>query len=99
MPPSVNRYDKLNLMVNIIGIILIPTVGVWIWWSVNSKFQMERDAADKYNASTYLPKAWFIESQKETNGKIDGLQSDLSTVKQDVANIKGQLGNTIRTRP
>lgn len=99
MPPNVNRYDKLNLFVNIFALVLIPIFGFWIVWSINSKFKSERDDADKFNAATYVPRIWFMETQKDFNGKLNGLQSDVSDVKQDVANIHGQLGSTIRTRP
>jgi hypothetical protein len=87
--------DKINLFINIAGPIVILAVFGWMSWSFNIRLKSDIAEEAKHTAETYVPKAWFEQSHKETIGSIEKLTDKVEKLNDDTLTIKGALNLSI----
>lgn len=80
------KYKELREWVNLLVTILIPI----LVWMINTKLDNQRMAIEATAAKTYVSKEWYDSDRSETNKRLDGISADISTIKIDIATMKGR---------
>lgn len=86
MNKSKEIREWINLAVTIIG----PAVLAWLIWSMDSKLDNQRLSIEAKANERFVAKEAYESDRTETNRRLDIISSDLSTIKIDIATMKGR---------
>jgi hypothetical protein len=89
--------DRQNLIATIILPVCMGIILTGVAWMFNAKMTIERNAMEKSMTDNYVQKTWFEKYHTDTMTAIDGLRSDVSSVKSDIAVLKSQEQNNVKT--
>jgi hypothetical protein len=85
-----NKFKELREWANLFLTIAGPIFIAWLIWSVNTKLDNQRLNIESKAAETYVSKQWYEADRAETNKRLDTISADISTIKIDLATMKGR---------
>lgn len=85
-----DKFKELREWLNLLLTILGPVFIAWLIWSVNQKLDNQRMSIEASTAEKYVSKQWYEADRSDTNKRLDAISADISTIKIDIATMKGR---------
>lgn len=96
-----DKFKEMREWLNLGGTLLGPIIIGSLLWAVNTKLDNQRMTIQAEAAKTYVTKEAYDADRNETNKRLDMISADISTIKIDIATMKGRQSrnNNINNGP